>query len=423
VSRCRLIPLAVPNGSASVLSVKALVCGVLLAGCGFQSASSPATIDGNDGKVVDAGIDPVIPIDGQMCFGAGLVKNLCVTTLPTTALTLPGAADPLDTDVDANCTQVVTQAGGSALCVIIGTRVTVNGSLVAIGLRPLVVLGTDEVSVSSGGTLDASSKQSPARKGAGANPNGCTAAGSGKNDSGGAGGGAGGSFGTAGGAGGDGDRNTNGLPVGSAAGGAAGRAPPSPTTVRGGCAGGAGGAGDNNDGTRTPGAAGDGGGAIYVIAGRTLNVTGNIYASGAGGGSTSDSLGIEQGGGGGGAGGMIGLDAPTITVTGRLVANGGGGAGGGGTSSGGGIGGDGTTTAWNTRASGGARAQARVGSGAEGTTNGVTNNLDGEPGDGGGGGGAGGLGFVMIYGRLTQAGAQISPAAITQDVGQLSPRP
>jgi hypothetical protein len=361
---------------------------------------------GKDGAV-DPDASPIM-IDGRTCFGTGLL-NVCLSSLPTEAVTLSGSASPLDTGVDARCRQIVPQSGGPELCVIAGTTVTVSGTFVAIGTRPLVLVATDAVNVP--GTLDVSSKLVGSRKGAGAGTGTCTTPGAGANDAGGGGGGAGGSFGTAGGKGGTGDLNTSDLPTGAGTGGLAGTAQAAPTMLRGGCSGARGGEGDVAGGAHPGGVAGDGGGAVYLIAGKTITIDGGVFASGAGGGANSASAGSEQGGGGGGAGGMIGLDAPTVKVSGRVAANGGGGGGGGGLGGGGVPGGDGSTTAWNQRAPAGPAADIGAGPGAAGTALGVTTNLDGGSNDGGGGGGAGGLGLVWVYGALQ--GNMISPAPVT----------
>jgi hypothetical protein len=354
-------------------------------------------------------------LDGRVCFGQGLVQ-VCLDSAPGPAVTLPGAMNPLDTTVDGNCTKIVPQTSGPELCVIAGTTVTVSGSFAAIGARPLVLIGAETIIVS--GTLDVSSKiAGGSRKGAGANDLGCTAGGNGKNDAGGGGGGAGGSFGTVGGTGGSGDLNDNGLPVGVATGGAPGATQTTPVVLRGGCKGSAGGAGADVDVGITGGVGGDGGGAVYLIAGNmiTISGSGNVFASGAGGSVNAGAGGFEQGAGGGGSGGMIGLDAPAIQVQGRIAANGGAGAGGG-ANNGGALGGDGTTTMWDKRAIGGAGdttpgAGGDAGDGGAGSTFNATTNLTGGSGDAAGGGAAGGLGLVWTYGTVT-GGTTISPVPV-----------
>jgi hypothetical protein len=386
---------------------------VLLAACSFRASptqSAPSDSSGSSGS--DSGVDVMKPppTDGGACFGKGLLK-ICLDAAPSQMVMLPGAMNPLDTGVDGNCTKIVGQTNGPELCVIAGMTVRVSGSFAAIGTRPLVLIGADSITVSS--TLDVSSKiAGGSRKGAGANDPGCTVGSNGKNDSGGGGGGAGGSFGTIGGSGGDGDHNNNFPPAGTAPGGTPGAVQATPAVLRGGCKGSSGGAGADVAASQTGGAGGDGGGAVYLIAGNLITISGEVFASGAGGAVVPGSSGFEQGAGGGGSGGMIVLDAPTIQVQGRIAANGGAGAGGG-ADTGGTPGGDGTTMMWDKRAPGGngdTNSMGNAGGGADGTTRNMTTNLDGSTGDAAGGGGAGGLGLVWTYGNVT--GAMISPAPV-----------
>src|SRR5262249_48833285 len=154
-------------------------------------------------------------IDGQVCFGTGLVK-LCLDSPPSKTVSYSGAS-AIDTGNANNCTKTFANPGGPELCVIAGTTVTVNGTLTATGSRALVLISADTLSVP--GTLDVSSAiNTNARRAAGANNGACGNAGNGDSDSGGAGGGAGGSFATRGGTGGTGDLNNNGNPPGTARG-------------------------------------------------------------------------------------------------------------------------------------------------------------------------------------------------------------
>jgi hypothetical protein len=391
--------------------VKRLIVVAALGGCGFGSTLTDTPQDApRPPLVVDGAVDAAAPprdadlptLDAQACFGRGPVR-VCFTTLPTGPVRLTGAMSPLDTGNDSNCTLRVPQ-GPNELCVIAGRSVTVAETFVAIGARPLVIVGLEDITIESGGTIDVSSRTG-VHRGAGANTGTCTALMGGENDSGGGGGGGGGGgLGTPGGAGGTGDRNRSTRADGEAVGGNGGGVQ-SISTLRGGCPGSKG--GDNPP--RAGGAGGDGGGAVYLIAGRTLTIAGNVYASGGGGGATNNNAGVEQGGGGGGAGGMIGLEAPMIQVDGRVVANGGAGGGGGDLSTGGKPGADGSTTLWSDRAIGGETAQGNDGRGADGTAQGKIDRLTAGDALGGGGGGGGGLGFVRIDGTLV-GGAQISPA-------------
>lgn len=388
-----------------------LTCNQLSGRCEPPGAGPVADAAVGDGAAVPDGqgsTDGAQPGDARVCFGAGL--NVCLAAPPTQALTLSAA---INTDAAATCTRVLPQPGSPTsapeLCAIAGTTVVVSGTVMVTGSRALVVIGSDSVTVM--GTLDASSTtgSNPRRRGAAGNLGACPVPTAADSSTGGGGGGAGGSLSTKGGNGGRGNLNATGSPPVASNGGVAGAAlSAAPAVLRGGCPGGSGGSGQL--GTAGP-AGGDGGGALYLIAGSSIAINGDVFASGGGGGATPSTMGVEQGGGGGGTGGMIGLDAPSIMVTGRVVANGGAGGGGGGLSTGGNAGGDGTTTNWSARAAagnpgtGGAGA---LGTGGPGTAAGQITGIDGATADGGAGGGGGGLGIVVVYGALS-GGAMVSP--------------
>lgn len=281
----------------------------------------------------------------------------------------------ITTDSSTDCDALVTGLGlAQNPCVIVATTIKIDATFVyaAYGVKPLILVATDTIEVAGEITAIADRAGLANTAGAGADPMGCAlpiaAVGEG--------GGAGGSFGARGGNGGTGDGG---------AGSTSAAAVASITNLRGGCAGSIGG------GT-SPGNAGHGGGAIYLIAGTSITVSGKINASGEGG--DNGSLAGPTGGCGGGAGGMIGLDAPSVAVSGAVFANGGGGGGGGGTTSGG-NGND--PSGPTTPAVGGV---AGTGGGAGGAGSFLTT-LPGQPGatstsDSGGGGG-GGTGVVKLY--------------------------
>jgi len=379
-----------------------------LVGCSFSPSRATG---GDDVPVVDAPSDadaPVTEQDANTCFGTGLVK-ICLAQLPTTAVTLP-IANPLNTGVDSNCTEVIAQTDGDPLCVIEGTQIDV-GNLVAIGTRPLVLVATGTITVS--GALDVSSTGT--RVGAGANFSLCAdapyAPTQAEGDSGGGGGGAGGGFGTVGGSGALGDDNDNHLPTPhKGLPGLGGAQQPAPTVLRGGCPGSAGGSGTVTT-TDPGGAGGAGGGAVYLISRTSIAITGTgaVFASGAGGQSHIGAAGVEEGGGGGGSGGMIGIDAPAIAIDGILAANGGAGAGGGG-NVGGSAGGDGSTVLFDQPATAGIGDLAgSAGNGEAGTSKSSASHTTPSTVDAGGGGGSGGLGVVWIDGAVS-GGTNVSPA-------------
>jgi hypothetical protein len=411
-------PLALQAGYAT--PVKRLGCIAFLVGCSFQGASPSSPIDAStptaDASVPGDGAPLPPPIDARQCFGVGLLNNLCLAKAPAADVTLSSS---INTDATGTCTQVFPQTGSPTaapeLCAIAGKTIAVQSTVTVTGSRALVLIGAETVVVAAGATLDASSTTNGTpRKAAGANLGACAKPGSAGNDNGGAGGGAGGSLATKGGNGGKGNLNAPGGSQNAAKGGSAGPTQPAPTLLRGGCPGGKGGDSQIINNVGNGGAGGNGGGAVYLIAGTSITVTGDVFASGAGGDATPNNAGAEQGGGGGGTGGMIGLDAPTVTVNGRVVANGGAGGGGGGLNTGGKPGGDGTTTSWNTRAAPGGAGTGGGGvvSGAPGTAINLTDQIDGPDADGGGGGGGGGMGIVTIYGKL-MGNMMISPAPAT----------
>jgi len=351
--------------------------------------------------VLLAGCDTVFglgdhPGGGELCIsnhganGFGFIQMCLEQADPQ----LPPRAS-LDTGIQdgdmGDCMQVLAQTDveTTEVCIVGAHAIEISGVLEVHGERPLVLAAIDTLAVH--GLVDVSSKRSSSRKGPGATYPGCDG-GSGESPiAGGGSGGAGGSFGRPGGVGG---ATTN-------DGGAAG-ATTEPGVLRGGCDGGNGGTGGGNLGDF--GVGGRSGGAVYLLAGGTLTIDGQINASGeAAVGGTASTYG--GGGGGGGSGGMIALDAPRIVLadTSLLVANGGGGGGGGAGASGGdggpgqepdlsapfpfgaagGVAGTGVTPG------GGGGAGGRLGE--SGTPGGSTTSR------GGGGGGGGGTGHILLF--------------------------
>ncbi len=352
---------------------------VLVGACGFHPRpSSDGGTTGFDGATAY-----------PACFGSGLIQ-VCLDAPPPDELAPLGSAF----DTTSRACLDVTQSDGSTVCVLAAVAVAITSNVAVTGQYPLVLLGTDTISID--GTLDVSSHSSPASMGAGANWSDCNPATAAGPNTGGAGGGAGGSFGAIGGSGGEGN---NGAAPNDGTGGLPG-SPQIALIVRGGCIGALGATGA----VASPGAGGNSGGAVYLLAGTSIEVSASVAANGAGGGFGSD----DSGGGGGGAGGLVGLEAPTITVTAIIAANGGGGGGGGdGTPAAGGPGGDGAITTTDA-AAGGARTSSYD---TEGGAGGVAAIAAGAGADnpGGGGGGGGGVGTIYVKGALTGS-ALISPS-------------
>jgi hypothetical protein len=323
------------------------------------------------GTASDGGISDGQPLDAQACYGTGLV-HVCFATQPSGDLSLPATIDTMNSSMcDENAS--------TTACVIAAANITVAGTTVARGARPLVLVATNAIRID--GLLDVASHRG-AMPGAGANAADCN----GGTPATGRGGGAGGSLGGAGGAGGN---------SGATGGGGAGA---TIATFHGGCPGQKGAAGGGAIG-------GSGGGAVYLIAG-SITVGGMINASGAGG--DGGAVNQHAGGGGGGSGGFIGLESATISIAGSVMANGGGGGEGSAT----GAGNPGTDpTAAGTQAPGGKNGSGNGGDGGAGSAGakltGDSGDAAGGAGDGGGGGG-GGAGILRVV-PPQSLGGTVSP--------------
>lgn len=374
---------------------------VLLAGCSFQHGVIASGDGGPDGDIDASTVIDVDAFDPN-CFGKSPF-TICLQELPTDPVMMPSGVNTSSTG-DPSCESiggVVRTVTGVEACVIAGTTITVSGPLVGVyGERPLVLVATDSISVTTMNFDITSRTRPPASDGPNANPPQCAtdAAQDGQPGNGGGGGGAGGSFGSRGsngGTGGNGDR----------AGGVAAQPATVFDVLRGGCPGGMGGVGAYPD--LAPG--GSGGGALYMVARNTISVSGTINASGAGG---WGGVGARGGGGGGGSGGMIVLHAATFDIApgARIFANGGGGGGGAGNSyvdgtrgadardldkpAAGGMAGDvqgtpGGTGAYKAVAAGGVQSAEQ-----------------------GGGGGGGGVGVIRVLSGQTLPANNVSPTPI-----------
>ena len=264
-----------------------------LVGCNqILGVSDPHLHDPNDASnAADARSDSAPVADGASCYGTGFVTECFTSPLVGTLTITP---QTLNTDTSTLC-----EVQSMTACVVATGNLTVAaGTLSVIGTKPLVLIAGNTLTVT--GILDVASHLT-GQRGAGAVPvTDTTRCDLGVLSASSSGGGAGGSFGSLGGNGGG---STAGV-----------RGAIKPAALRGGCAG-----QDNTPGANVKGM---GGGAVYLIAGARIVVTGSINGSGAAG-MTSTTSG---GGGGGGSGGLIGLDAPAITNSGAIFANGGGGA-------------------------------------------------------------------------------------------------
>ena len=312
------------------------------------------------------------PPDAPSCYGDTSNGSLITVCLQPT-IGNGVLNDAINTDTDGRCASLQPPIGPE-VCVIEAVDVTIQGQITVTGKRPLVIVGTHTISITATAVLDASSKLG-LRSGPDSNDMSCTpgtGAGSG-------GGGAGGSFGAQGGNGGSlGDRASG---------------PQIPMFVRGGCA------GSTGTATGQLGGSGPGGGAVYLIAGRSIQVDGVIVADGAGGRVGLTGLSIS-GGGGGGAGGLIGLDAPMVSGSGEIMAVGAGGGEGSPGSTGSAANGDDPSGKFSEIAKGGAISDSGGNGGNGGgfglaATNGGSGSGSGSD-IGGGGGGGGSVGVVWV---------------------------
>jgi hypothetical protein len=307
-----------------------------------------------------------------------------------------GTTTTFDTNLETACTGgVVTQSGGSPICVVRAGTITISGQMTVTGGRALALVADDTLTVSS--LIDVSANNTTD------GPGGGRVSGAKANvDLGGGGAGfqqQGANGGTA----------TDG-------GGAAGGAAFDPLAVSA-LVGGAHPAGP----TLTIGVfGGGGGGALTLISCRgTVNIANGatIDAGGGGGNAGFDAILGGQlqvyGGGGGGSGGNVVIQGLDVTVTGRLFANGGGGASGGASEVSGMKGGDAlrssTTPAGGGAAVSGSGPGGTGGLGAQLPTVGRARTSA----SGSGGGGGGGTGYFTIYVPAgvtpTKSPADISP--------------
>ena len=329
----------------------------------------------------------VINDNDPWCQGTGNFR-VCYPTLPTAAVVLPAT---INTSSGAPCAADQPTGwsgqGQPGACFVLGTSITMTGTTIVTGSRPLVLVASQDIAISQ--TLDAAAHVGVAGPAPGAPFSSCPAFLTTPGGTNGAGGGAGATFMTQGGNGGTGDGGTA-NPAGIAPGASA-----APMVLRAGCHGQLGGTSGN-----TAGVAGAAGGVVYLLAGGTIVINGAINVSG----SAGRGGGNFTGGSGAGSGGMIWLNATTINATGgRLMANGGGGAGGGDMSASGSDGSDAALSMSQTPALGGPSngAGAAGGTGFAGSTPAAAAAAGG--GNKGGGGGGGGGGYIKASAALTGA--------------------
>lgn len=354
----------------------------------------------------DGGGDTSSDQSTAICAGGpdGLMESTCFDPVPRPTSVLAGAFDTDATECN------VPLDGRTDVCIIAAESISIQGTLLVTGSRPLVLWSASTISMSVGTKIDiAAHGLTP---GAGSDDASCPLVDGNSNTTItpelGAGG-CGGPFGGAGGAGGAARNKTAATVITTCA-----PVVQALDRVRGGCRGGHGGI-SNGVGSLNGGLAG---GAVYLMARGDITVAGTIDARGERARPANANPSLLAGGGGGGSGGLIAFETPaTLNLDGSVLnALGGGGSSGTGSIS------PGTAIQGN----GGNPAQLSPPVAAPQAANTVTNNvggagsnLDGDPGGavdnastGGGGGGAGGVGYIKAYPRAPVQidGAEIVPA-------------
>jgi hypothetical protein len=262
-----------------------------------------------------------------------------------------------------------------------------NYVVAAYGSRPMAILSEDPATIDGGVYVGCNWRDSEPYGGAVTSDNGAGAGGAGDSVSAGGGaldgGGGGGAFGGAGGTGGGDDTSLQGAP---------GTPYGTPELIP--LLAGSGGGEGADPGSSHWG--GRSGGALILVSGDTLTITGWVDASGCGG----RGAGNNEGGGGGGSGGGIILESPALVITGDISANGGGGGSGGG----GGENGEDGLVGSDTAAAGGTASSGYACDGGDGNGGGGADGVD-APGcdystDGfyNAGGGGGGSGIIRLNG-------------------------
>lgn len=299
------------TGYAIVLCLVAANCTVRNPVYGKCTANEPLRCD--DDMLVSCNDKGTAEVGQECPLGCSSASPQCVDPVPSNGLATYfqmastqlelnlGDSATIDTDtgaVTANGIAVtvqndaMVQTGAPTIRVFI-VRALSAGNVIVTGKNALAVVSSGDIEID--GTFSVSATELIPGPG-GFNEDACK----GMAREGDAAGDGGGGFGSAGGKGGDGPMNH----VGGGGGAQTGNLLLIP--LRGGCDGG---------GVAPDRAAGAGGGALQLVSGTDITVSGVIAANGSG------------GKGGGGSGGGILLEAPSIEVSGSVVANGGGGGG------------------------------------------------------------------------------------------------
>ena len=168
------------------------------------------------------------------------------------------------------------------------------------------------------------------------------------------------------------------------------------------------------------GSSGQGGGAIQLVAGKSIDLKAGAFISAPGAGGGQGGLAGSQESTGGGSGGALLHEAPAVTIAGVLAVNGGGAGEGAGGNAGGGKNGDNGHDNDALAAAGGAAGTGNHGGngGAGDQADGTDGSSDGTASASGGGGGAGRIRINTSSGAASVGSATLSPSAKTACVSQ-----
>jgi len=361
--------------------------------CSGGSIDAPLPTDAPTDAPPDVAIDMA-----PGCYGH-LGVSLCDSDAPPGTLSPPTT---IDTSSKTGCTFV-----RNGICVVAAQNLDLSANIKVRGSSPIVFFASQTLTLDTGVLIDAASTHGiNAPTGPGGSDPACSTNNLGGDENGtyGAGGGAGGALQGSGGPGGDGGSGTG----NGGNGGTSASALTGVTTLRGGCRGGSGGGCSS---FTIGGTGGHGGGAVYLLAGQLITVSGTVNVSGAGGNPAPAST--ACGGGGGGSGGLIVFDAPSSVFSSAVLLASGGGGGGSYNAGTAGTGTDPDIVQPTFAAIGGTGDPGHNGDGGNGSSVSQLAGLTGIAGGmvsgfTGGGGGGGGAGFIWAYGSATFMGATTS---------------
>ncbi|MBA2538810.1 MAG: hypothetical protein H0V17_04175, partial [Deltaproteobacteria bacterium] len=129
---------------------------LLISACSY----SPDPAAGTSDAPGDTGADG--PLNAN-CFGQ--LGTICLQNLPTAPYSIGNTTSTTTTDISASC-EPLTNDSNITGCVLAGTSLTVDGRLLGVGARPLILIATDGPIIIEQ-SVDVASHRDPAARGAG----------------------------------------------------------------------------------------------------------------------------------------------------------------------------------------------------------------------------------------------------------------